>query len=658
MIHGFFQRPVLLAVVAGLISVLISITPQWQTIERKGYDLLTVLTAPGAADLPIVIVGIDEPSFADLGLQWPWPRNLHAELTRELVQADAAVVAFDILFADPSDPEKDKDFANAIHEAGNVVLAGDVFYQTTGLFEQVMSVNPLNQFLEAGAITGISSISVDSDLVIRNIPGAPEAYWREVVRTWQAQNPGARSANPDLPDGGMIRYLDPEPGFRYVSYYQALNAGSMLPPDTFRGKIVLVGLYVKASPEPTSSRADAFATPFLGHTGWLTPGVELQASLVANGLMDRFIRVTPLWITWVVTIASLFLAAIGIRDWRPLRSAGVIFVLIGVLVGVTYWLFGTRDTWFPAGSALVALVMLYIMQGGVAFLKETRQRKAIRSAFEHYVSPDVVAEMVADPERLKLGGNRRTLTLLFTDLEGFTAMSEDMEPEDVSEILNRHLTEMAGIVIGNGGTIDKFIGDSLMAFWGAPLDDDNQALHACETALQMQQAMKKMRQDFQKTGLPQIYMRVGIHTGPAVVGNMGSVHRFDYTAVGDAVNLASRLEGINKIYGSGILLSEDTANELGGALPMWHVDKIYVKGKARPMEIYTLAESTHHADQIENAINAYREREWDRAENEWRTLADIPAVQLLANVYLSRIRDFRNEPPPLDWDGSYAFDKM
>jgi adenylate cyclase len=237
-------------------------------------------------------------------------------------------------------------------------------------------------------------------------------------------------------------------------------------------------------------------------------------------------------------------------------------------------------------------------------------------------------------------------------------MSENMEPEDVSEILNRHLTEMAGIVIGNGGTIDKFIGDSLMAFWGAPLDDDNQALHACETALQMQQAMKQMRQDFQKAGLPQIYMRVGIHTGPAVVGNMGSVHRFDYTAVGDAVNLASRLEGINKIYGSGILLSEDTANELGRALPMWHVDKICVKGKSRPMEIYTLAESTHHADQIENAINAYREREWDRAEIEWKTLADIPAVQLLANVYLARIRDFRNEPPPPDWDGSYAFDKM
>lgn len=632
-------------------------TPLWRQWENKLFDVLTVVTAPEHLRPPIIIVGIDDPSFAELQMQWPWPRGVHGFLTEQLHLAGAAVVAFDVVFADPSDQEQDQLFASAIESADNVVLAADYVIQERAQYEQAIRVDPLQMFLDAGAESGISSITVDHDVVVRRFPGSPEALWRAIINAWQDATGNKQSAKIPEP-GAMIRYLGADHSFEYVSYYQALNWREMLPADIFKDKIVLVGLDMRASPDPGRSQADTFATPFLSVTGWLTPGVELEATFVANALLGRSITEAPPYAIWLAILASLLLAAPAMRSWHPVKSLLATLIICALTMAGATWIFGSLDIWLPALSSLSAPPLLLAIRGGSSYLDERRKRRQIRRAFEHYVAPVVVEEMTANPEMLKLGGSRRELTLMFTDLAGFTSLSERMEPEEVANILNRHLTAMTRIILENGGTIDKFIGDAIMAFWGAPLDDDQQALRACSTAIEMQKEMDVLRDEFASEGLPPVHMRVGLHSGEAIVGNMGSHDRFDYSALGDSVNLAARLEGINKLYGTNILLSEATRNKLEGELDVIPVDRVRVKGKTEPINVYTFDGSAERRKLIESATRAYLSCRWQEAEVHWQQLLADETTAGIARVHLDRIRKFKHNSPPADWDGSVALDKM
>ncbi|EKD39502.1 MAG: Adenylate/guanylate cyclase with Chase sensor, partial [uncultured bacterium] len=375
----------------------------------------------------------------------------------------------------------------------------------------------------------------------------------------------------ELPEKAMIRYLGPDHTFPYVSYYQALDPDKYLPRDFFRDQIVLVGRDTKASPDAGAAQADTFSTPFTASTRWLTPGVELHANILENALSGLALSQSHPAARYGLLLVAVLLSALGMHRWRPVLSALLGIILIGAIMALDWWLFLYRNIWLPAASPLAGIMLMYVGQGGMAFYVERHRKRQIRQAFEHYVSPQVVAEMIAHPERLKLGGQKREVTLLFTDLQGFTVISERMSPEDVSQLLNHHLTEMAQIIMRHNGTVDKFIGDAVMAFWGAPLDDPQQAIHACLAAVEMQAAMAVMREHLASEGLPPLHMRIGIHSGRAIVGNMGSNDRFDYSAIGDTVNLASRLEGINKLYGTEILLSEYTAALLGKDFPLRQV---------------------------------------------------------------------------------------
>jgi adenylate cyclase len=244
--------------------------------------------------------------------------------------------------------------------------------------------------------------------------------------------------------------------------------------------------------------------------------------------------------------------------------------------------------------------------------------------------------MTTHPERLVLGGERKELTVMFTDLAGFTSMAEGIAPEQVTRILNEHLTRMTAIILRHGGTIDKFIGDAVMAFWGAPLGDRDHALHAVQAAIEMQAEMERWRRE--PSGPPELYMRVGINTGPMVVGNLGSKDRFDYTVIGDAVNLASRLESANRIYGSEILLTQAVALHVGTAIALRHVDRIRVKGKR-------------------DAIAAYRAADWDRAEALWRALVARAPGDGIAALYVGRVTACRRDGVPPGWDGTLDLDQ-
>lgn len=658
-ITGLMKVLPLQIVVIWCVLGLLSQTAWWRQGENKFFDELTVVTAPDEIIAPIVIVGIDQTSFAELQLQWPWPRGIHGYLTEQLHRAGAAVIAFDVVFADPSTPEQDVLFAQAIKNSGNVVLAADyiVDVDKRKQFERAIRVEPLPLFLEAGATSGIATLEPDGDTVVREIPSPENSFWYAIVRAWQASAAGSDAiAIPGR--GARMRYLGVDHSFEYVSYYQAVDWQEKLPRNPFKDRIVLIGLDTHASPASGQSGTDTFTTPFLGKTGWMTPGVELWATIVANTLRGNSLLETPRFTPGLAILVSLLLVAPGMRRWHPAKSLLAAFAVMGLTLFTTVWLFKHYDTWLPALSVLAAPPLLYLVRGGSAYLLERRKRRQIRRTFEQYVAPAIVEEMIAKPELLKLGGTRRKLTLMFTDLAGFTSLSEKMEPEEVAGLLNRHLTAMTRIILQHGGTIDKFIGDAIMAFWGAPLEDRQQALHACQAAREMQLAMQRLREDFISEGLPRVHMRLGLHTGIAVVGNMGSHDRFDYSALGDSVNLAARLEGINKLYGTSILLSEATAKELDGAIQLLPVDRVRVKGKTQSIDIFTFEDNPALGPEVAKAIEAYRNCRWQEADSAWQQLMDDDATAGIARVYLGRIRRFQEQPPAADWDGSVALDKM
>jgi adenylate cyclase len=266
--------------------------------------------------------------------------------------------------------------------------------------------------------------------------------------------------------------------------------------------------------------------------------------------------------------------------------------------------------------------------------------------------------MIAHPEQMQLGGERRNITILFTDLAGFTTISEAYSAERVTHLLNRHFTDMTDIVLDHHGTVARFIGDAIMAFWGAPLEDEDQAFRAVSAAVAMQVGMHALREEFAKDGLPPIHMRVGIHSGSAVVGNLGSAKRFDYTAIGDDVNLAARLEGTNKMYGTGILVSAETVKRIGDRMAFRPVDKVIVKGKSQAVEVFTPCSDTALNDMTGRVITAFRAQQWDAAQTLVEELLAASPTCKIAAIYQERIAVFRASPPAPDWDGSFELDKM
>jgi adenylate cyclase len=633
-----------------LAAAVIATTPVWQSFEARLFDALLLLADLGPS-APIAIVGIDEPSFAELQRQWPWPRSLHAALVDVLAAEGAAVIGLDVVFAEPSAvPGADAALAAAITRAGNVVLAAEEKLEEDAHVARHLVVEPLPSLLAAGGVSGLVSIPVDRDSVVRRIPADPASFWRKVLEVH-----GRRTGGPapgDVGPDARIRYTAADGAFRYASYYQALAPGRFLPPGFFRDRIVLVGLTVKASPEPTASAVDAFFTPLFGARGQLTSGVEIHAQIIASAMSGRHVRPAPLA---AAVLLGLVVAAASIRvtAWQPLVGALRALAIWVVLVALAFALLRWADVWVPVLWVALGAGLLYLVEGSAAYVQAERQRRQIRRAFEHYVAPRIVEQILKDPARLVLGGERREITILFGDLAGFTTISEALPPEDVARVLNRCLTTVTRVIVRHEGTVDKFMGDGIMAFWGAPLEDPDHAMRACTAAQAIQVAMHELRRELAATpGAPGLDLRIGLNSGPAIVGNMGSDTLFDYTAIGDDVNLASRLEGANKRYGTRVMLGEATARRVEGRVLLRRVDRIRVKGKHQAVEVFTLETDAEVARLGDAAVAAYRAREWDEAERLCKEILALRSDDALAALHLEHVATCRATPPPDDWDGS------
>jgi adenylate cyclase len=572
-----FRPFVLPAVIFAVVAALAAWSPAWQAMDRRAFDALTVATAPHRANQPIMLVAIDEESMRAIGRQWPWPRGMHADLIDRMANAGAIAIALDLLLAEPSDPAEDAKLAAAIRRAGNVVLASDFVYSETAAARIWRRTDPYEAFVAAGARPGLASIPIDSDTFARRIPGEPDAFWRQVVLLAQSRVPTLRI--PPQPQGGeLIRYHGGDEVYDAIPYHMVLAATPEELAQVFRDRIVIVGRDVRANPEIGRSQPDLFATPFLESTGALTSGMRVHAAIVENALTGDAIHEAPRGSLPLIELLTAALAMFAFRRWTPVRKGLLLVTLVAATAGLTAAAYVYGNLWLPLTGAAAILLTAYLAYGAQAYLAESRRKREIERAFGMYLSPHVVARIAEDPAVLGLSGERREITIMFTDLAGFTSYSEAHAPEEVASLLMRYFTAMTDIVLARRGTVVQFMGDGMMAFWGAPLDDPDHPLHAVQAAIGMQEAIRQF---------PELKMRIGINTASAVVGNLGSAHRLAYGAMGDGVNLASRLEGANKAYGTRVLLSQSTAERVMADVPLKLVERLRVSGKQNAVDVYT-----------------------------------------------------------------------
>lgn len=589
----------LTALLAGLIIALVSQTGPWRLLDERSFDYLSTTLAPKRPDNGPIIVAIDEPSLAEIGKQWPWPRDLHAKLVTALRSAGAKAIGLDIIFAEPSTPEADGALAAAM--GPDVVLASDITILETPQASQMLRTEPLPELTAGGARSGVASIVLDRDGAIRRIP----TYDHSFANTLLGQNR-------TVPDTSLIQTYGPARTYPTVSYYQALDPASFLPPDFFRGRTVVVGLSMQAAPKMDAGGADAYATSWSARTGTLVSGAEIQATVFDNLASGQFIRSAPLWAAIAATFASAALAALMAWPGTSWRTFVVALAGFAGLIAGSFILLRFGRIFVPPAAPAFAFAAVSLAQGARDYAAERRLRREITRAFSQYLSPELVRQLTHDPSKLKLGGERRTLSILFCDVRGFTTISEQMKdsPERLTALVNRLLNPLSDAVVNAGGTIDKYIGDCIMAFWNAPLDDPDHAAHAVQAALAMLTALDRLNAELAaeaaERGEPALALKigVGINTGDCVVGNMGSEKRFDYSALGDAVNLASRLEGQTKNYGVSILLGSETARLAGAKMPVIELDRVAVKGKTELATVSTVLSAAPSAE-VKKAHEAF-----------------------------------------------------
>jgi adenylate cyclase len=426
------------------------------------------------------------------------------------------------------------------------------------------------------------------------------------------------------------------------------------PPENFKGKWILVGA---TAPGLLDLKPSPLAP--------VSPGVELHATLLDNLLQGDFFQEVPAWLQWLWTIA-LTIGIVGLvllasRLWLVLSGLGLfVFVHLGTATA----LFSLGWLLAPVGP-LTSVGLAFVLTAAFSYATEGRQKQAIRTMFSRYMSEDVINDLLAHPEKVRLGGERRRLTLFFSDLAGFTTLSESLEPEVVVQLLNEYLSVMTEIILEEHGTVDKYEGDAIMAFWGAPLPLEDQALRACRTALRQQAALTSLNQRFLAKGWPRLYCRIGLHTGEAVVGNLGSAKRFDYTVIGDTVNLASRLEGLNKFYGTFIMASETTVQECQGEIEFLELDWVAVKGRETPVKVFNAlapkGELTPPQEQARSAFGAglalYRHGLWGQAEQAFQQSLEYWPEYGPSLEFRQRCQEQQTAPAPGEWDAVFRPDK-
>ncbi len=641
-----------------LTDVFFADLPLLEQLELKTYDM-RLRALPRAAPQHVTIAAIDEKSLAKLG-RWPWSRTTWAELVQRLDQLGARVIAFDLFFPERESAGADAQFARSIGQTRRVVLgtlflldreevrdrgASNVEAAMAALVPQAIAdvrspggaefqmrepygvIGNIPELQKSALHTGHLNVLPDVDGVVRRVPLVLRhngryfpAFDAQAARMFDRSgelsldiaaygiagvNVGGRQIPLDENGHLLVRYLGREGTFERVSISDILErkADAAL----LRDRIVLIGNTAKGI-------GDVRVTPY----GPAFPGVEVRANIIES-LIEGKVLHRPEWMTWVdvagmVVIGLLMvglLPRLGV-SWAAILAAA----LLAAYLFFATMLFRTEGLWLNVVYPTMLIVLLFVSATLVYYFFAFSEKRYLKLAFQHYVPPAVVDGLVSGADKLRLGGEKRDLTVLFSDIRGFTTMSEAMAPEDLVKLMNEYFTVMTDKVFEHRGSLDKYIGDAIMAVYGAPVAETQHAALACRTALEMLTVLDELKARWQPLGLPPIDIGVGINTGPVIVGNMGSASRFNYTVVGDPVNVASRIESLNKTYGTNILVSEYTYEAVKDEFP-WvrEVDDIRVRGRTQPVRLYELMREERYKslDWLDEYRAAYKEmREGER----------------------------------------------
>ncbi len=655
-------RTFVLAAALVLLAGAYSLSPWGQALNRLVFDSLFLLRGPLPVSDEVILVAIDEPSFQQIGQQWPWPRSLHAHLIEQLFADGARAVAFDVMFSEPSPEAEDQALRTALERHPQVVLATDFNTMTRANFVQEIQVLPAATLLSEATRLGRINHRTDDDGFIRQFELFGPDVRAMAFEVAQLYRPDCcRRAVEQAGEIQYINYRGPPGTVPLVSYYQALERERFLPPGTFKDKMVFIGLVTTSAADPTSRAPDHFPMPYSRFGAGYIPGVEIHANAVMSLLADDLIAQIPEGLTVFLGLAlGLGLVFFFLRA-SPVQGALALAAYALLLGGLVLYLFMARSAYLNAVHLVLPVLAAYVLSPYLHYARQRHQRVFIERAFSSYLAPSVVRQLIEDPESLKPGGQNVEATILFLDIEGFTALSERFAPEELIEIMNRFMGAITEEVLRHDGMIDKFIGDAVMAVWGAPLADPEHAVKACRAALTIAERVRqRAAEELHLTGAT-VKARIGLNSGTVVAGNIGGEKRFDYTVLGNDVNLASRLEGVNKQYGTGIMIGEATVNALSGQFVLREIDAVRVKGKKQPVAIFELqaemgALSELHIERNEAyaaGLACYREARWDDALKyllkAQRALgSDGPSETLIA-----RAREYQQDPPPPDWDGVY-----
>lgn len=607
-----------------ILLMLLKLSPL-ETLEEKLLDYRFKVRGTIKPPDTVLIAAIDEKSIEKLG-RWPWDRDKFAELVNKLNDAGAEIIVFDIIFSEKE--KNDPLLGRAINNAGNVILPivfdfekdsdmpendfllssaftsivnHEMFYKynpimskrvlipVPEIIQNVMGLGHINMFPDSdGTLRWESLIIGYKDYLYPSITLQAAAFYlgipheKVVIKATEGIQLGKRFISTDRWGRSLIHYYGPEQTFKHISISDILE-GSVRPED-LQGKIVLIGATAVGI-------YDLRVTPFSP----AMPGVEKHANVISSILENRFIRCVPLSTNLIVLLLSGCLFSILIPRFKAAGASAIagIFLLIVLLSG--YYLFAKNGLWINIAYPSINILFIFISVTAYNYAVEEKRARKIRAMFSSYVTEKVVNELIKNPGMAKLGGERREITVLFSDVRGFTSLSEKHSPEEVVSILNEYLGEMTEIVFKWEGTLDKFIGDAILAFWGAPMKQENHAELAVKCALNMVKRLEELQQKWRSEGKPVLDCGIGINTGEVLVGNIGAEgKKMDYTVIGDHVNLCSRVEGLTKKYNVHILITEFTMNKIKESITtgkLWRtevtgLEKVVVKGKEQPVAIY------------------------------------------------------------------------
>jgi adenylate cyclase len=682
-------------------------------LELRGIDARQQFRGPLAVGDEVAIIGIDERSLTELG-RWPWPRSRMADLVTKLTELGAAAIALDIVFAEPQ-PDDDPKLAQAIRDSGKVVLGYFIDFAAPGEQQSPIGLSSYNllkpslgkspgedwlpkaprvvgnipEIAAAAQRAGYFNMLPDDDGIFRRVPlgirytrkgGGPQILSPlsiEAIRRTQRSAILGMSFDDDGVTGVTIAGI-PIPvdanGNFWVSYagpahtFPHFSAADVIAGriegDALRGRIVLVGT-------TATGAYDIRSTPF----DPVSSGVEIHANLIEDVLRGRFI-VIPRWLasadTAIIILTGIVLG-IALTFFKGVAAGLFVLGALAAYIGGTQLMFVNRGIPFSIVYQTLSILSAFSAVGIFHYMTEVREKRRIRSAFNLYLEPSVARLVSENPSMLRLHGEKKDLTVLFADLRDFTTASEALDPEKLVEFMNEYFGTMTEEIFRHDGLVDKYIGDAIMALWGAPVTIPDHAVKACQAALDMAGRLEALQDAWRRIGTadhggadhpptPRLRIGVGINTGPMVVGNIGSQRRFNYTVMGDAVNLASRLEACNKLYGTRILIGEKTRTAIGDEFLLREIDAVRVKGKRLPVRVFELlakrgdsALLVPFAAAFEDALRAYQERDWPLALQRFEAFMNEYPDDTPGRIYVERCRLLIENPPDETWDGVYTF---